>query len=49
LEGAPYKEYVKYRDEWAANTSYLFPGAIQYYGPAEVCDAPTKTLTLESK
>ena len=49
LEGAPYKEYVKYRNEWAENTSYLFPGAIQYYGPAEVCDAPTKTLTLESK
>lgn len=49
LDGAPYKEYVKYRDEWAANTSYLFPGAIQYYGPEEVCDAPTKTLILESK
>lgn len=49
LDGAPYKEYAKYRDEWAVNTSYLFPGAIQYYGPAEVCDAPTKTLVLESK
>lgn len=49
LDGAPYKEYVKYRDEWAVNTSYLFPGAIQYYGPEEVCDAPTKTLILESK
>lgn len=49
LDGAPYKEYAKYRDEWAVNTFYLFPGAIQYYGPAEVCDAPTKTLVLESK
>lgn len=49
LNGAPYKEYAKYRDEWAVNTSYLFPGAIQYYGPEEVCDAPTKTLILESK
>lgn len=49
LNGAPYKEYAKYRKEWALNTSYLFPGAIQYYGPAEVCDAPTKTLILEQK
>ena len=49
LDGAPYKEYAKYRKEWALNTSYLFPGAIQYYGPAEVCDAPTKTLMLEQK
>lgn len=49
LDGAPYKEYAKYRNEWAVKTSYLFPGAIQYYGPAEVCDAPTKTLILESK
>lgn len=49
LNGAPYLTYVKYRKEWALHTSYLFPGAIQYYGPAEVCDAPTKTLMLESK
>ena len=49
LNGAPYKEYAKYRNDWAINTSYLFPGAIQYYGPTEVCDAPTKTLMLEQK
>ncbi|MBR6200068.1 MAG: diphosphate--fructose-6-phosphate 1-phosphotransferase [Spirochaetales bacterium] len=49
LDGAPYKEYAKYRCDWALNTSYLFPGAIQYYGPTEVCDAPTKTLMLEQK
>ncbi len=49
LDGAPYKTYVKYRNEWAVKTSYLFPGSVQYYGPAEVCDAPTKTLILESE
>ena len=49
LEGAPYKYFVKHRDEWALNTSYLYPGAIQYYGPSEICDAPTKTLMLESE
>ena len=28
-------------------TCYVYPGAIQYYGPAEVCDITTKTLALE--
>ena len=47
LDGKPFKELVKNRDTWAVETAYLFPGAIQYYGPAEVCDQPTKTLLLE--
>ncbi|MBR2108323.1 MAG: dephospho-CoA kinase, partial [Treponema sp.] len=47
LDGKPFKEYAAHRDEWAINTDYLYPGAIQYYGPAEVCDQPTKTLKLE--
>ncbi len=47
LDGKPFKELVKHRDTWAVETAYLFPGAIQYYGPAEVCDQPTKTLLLE--
>jgi len=47
LSGAPYKFYVKHRNDWAIKTSYVFPGSIQYYGPTEVCDAPTKTLILE--
>ncbi len=47
LSGAPYKFYVKNRNNWAIKTSYIFPGSIQYYGPTEVCDAPTKTLILE--
>ncbi len=47
LGGKPFKEYEAHRDEWAVNTDYLFPGAIQYYGPSEVCDQPTKTLKLE--
>ena len=47
LDGKPFKEYEAHRDEWAVNTDYLFPGAIQYYGPSEVCDQPTKTLKLE--
>ncbi|NCN06090.1 MAG: diphosphate--fructose-6-phosphate 1-phosphotransferase [Spirochaetales bacterium] len=49
LDGAPFKELVKNRDQWATQTSYRYPGAIQYYGPSEVCDQPTITLALEQK
>ena len=48
LDGAPFKYLEEHRDEWAdANTSYIYPGPIQYYGPSEVCDQPTHTLKLE--
>jgi pyrophosphate--fructose-6-phosphate 1-phosphotransferase len=47
LEGAPFKAFASKREEWAVQTSYHFPGAIQYYGPPEICDEPTKTLKLE--
>ncbi len=49
LDGAPFKAYADNRDKWAVETAYLYPGAIQYYGPSEVCDQPTKTLKLEHK
>ena len=35
-------------EEWAEKTCFTYPGAIQYYGPASVCDAPTRTLALEN-
>ena len=47
LDGKPFKEFAKNRDEWAIKTSFTFPGAIQYYGPDEVCNQPTQTLMLE--
>jgi diphosphate-dependent phosphofructokinase len=47
LEGAPFKAFAKERAAWARDTLYRYPGAIQYYGPAEVCDRPTETLLLE--
>ncbi|WP_075602618.1 diphosphate--fructose-6-phosphate 1-phosphotransferase [Saccharicrinis aurantiacus] len=49
LDGAPYKALVAKRDEWAKTTSFVYPGPIQYFGPSEVCDQPTKTLMEESK
>ncbi len=48
LDGEPFKYFEAHRADWAdANTSYIYPGPIQYYGPTEVCDQPTKTLQLE--
>jgi pyrophosphate--fructose-6-phosphate 1-phosphotransferase len=49
LDGEPFKAFAAARDTWAVETSFLFPGAIQYFGPPEVCDQPTKTLKLEHK
>lgn len=47
LDGAPFKAFAAARTDWAIETRYRFPGAIQYYGPAEVCDRPTETMLLE--
>ncbi len=47
LDGAPFKAFAANRDEWALQTAYVYPGPIQYFGPTEVCDQPTKTLQLE--
>ena len=47
LNGAPFKKLADNRAKWAIETSYVYPGPIQYFGPSEVCDQPTKTLQLE--
>ena len=48
LNGAPFKYLETHREEWADPvTSYIYPGPVQYYGPSEVCDQPTRTLLLE--
>ncbi len=48
LKGAPFLYFAAHRAEWAdPNLSYIYPGPIQYYGPSEVCDQPTRTLRLE--
>jgi len=47
LDGAPFKKFAASREEWAMNTCYVYPGPIQYFGPTEVCDQPTKTLLYE--
>ena len=47
LDGAPFKAFAAQRDKWAKETAYVYPGPIQYFGPSEVCDQPTKTLQYE--
>ena len=48
LKGRPFKNFVSKRAAWAIQTDYVYPGPIQYFGPTEVCDEPSKTLKLES-
>ena len=47
LDGAPFRYFESQRDKWAVETDYVYPGPIQYFGPTEVCDQPSKTLQLE--
>ncbi len=47
LNGKPFKKFAAQRAQWAVETSYVYPGPIQYFGPAEVCDQPTITLQYE--
>ena len=47
LNGPVFKQLQENREDWAMNDRYLFPGAIQYFGPSSVCDITTRTLQLE--
>ncbi len=49
LDGAPFRKFAAHRRDWALNTCYVYPGPIQYFGPAEVCDQPSLTLQYEHK
>jgi len=47
LNGKPFQTFAAQREKWAVEDDYRFPGPIQYFGPSEICDAPTLTLQLE--
>ncbi|MBR0274950.1 MAG: diphosphate--fructose-6-phosphate 1-phosphotransferase [Prevotella sp.] len=49
LDGKPFKAFAAQRERWARETAYVYPGPIQYWGPTEVCDQPTRTLALEQE
>ena len=48
LDGPVFRKLETNREDWALNDRYLFPGAVQYFGPSSVCDITTVTLQLES-
>ena len=47
LNGEPFKAFAAHREQWALETSYVYPGPIQFFGPAEVCDQTSRTLYYE--
>ena len=47
LNGVPFKKLQAHREEWALEDCYLYPGPVQYFGPAEVADITTETIQLE--
>ena len=47
LDGKPFKELVENRFEWELENKYIYPGAIQYFGPSEIADMRTRTIELE--
>jgi len=48
LSGPVFDAFASQRDEWSQTTQYRFPGPIQYFGPAEICDRTSLTLQLEA-
>ena len=49
LNGPVFNILKQNRENWALNDEYLFPGAIQYFGPSSVCDLKTRTIVLEQQ
>ncbi len=47
LDGKPYAELAANRERWALENDYVYPGPIQYFGPAEVCNVTARILQLE--
>ena len=47
LNGIPFQFFKAHRDQWEIETCYNNPGPIQYWGPENITDRPTKTVWLE--
>ena len=47
LDGKPFQAFAQKRASWATEDEFLYPGPIQYFGPASVCDRPTESILLE--
>ncbi|MBP5616572.1 MAG: diphosphate--fructose-6-phosphate 1-phosphotransferase [Elusimicrobiaceae bacterium] len=48
LKGKPFAYLSKVRATWATQDQFVFPGPIQFFGPAAVTDITTVTLQLEA-
>ena len=48
LKGKPLTYLAKVRQAWATDDLFVFPGPIQFFGPAVVTDITTVTLQLEA-
>ncbi len=46
LNGAVFGEFVKYRKLWRFDDDYRYPGPIQFFGPEDICNAATHTVTI---
>lgn len=46
LEGKLFGLFAKSRDQWRDGDFYRYPGPIQFFGPPEVCDSITYTLSV---
>ena len=46
-DAEPFRTFAARREDWVAEDHFLFPGAIQYFGPTQVVSAPSKSLLLE--
>lgn len=49
LEGAPYRQFAQEREQWKGSESYLSPGPLQFFGPAEIVERRPLTLQLEAR
>jgi pyrophosphate--fructose-6-phosphate 1-phosphotransferase len=46
--GAAFQAFARARERWAVEDAYVYPGAIQYFGPPEVTSRGPLSLELES-
>jgi len=47
-DGPVFHAFARERERWAIEDAYLYPGAIQYFGPPEVAGRGPLSLALES-
>ena len=48
LSSASFRHFHRSRSQWARRSDYRYPGAVQYFGPPEVCDCAPLTLQLDT-